>query len=57
MEDKISKKSVKAINLETFIFIIIMLVGFIYISNIMGIGIMFKVIMNTAHDLLSLIHI
>lgn len=52
MEDKISKKSVKAINLETFIFIIIMLVGFIYISNIMGIGIMFKVIMNTAHDLL-----
>lgn len=52
MEDKISKKSVKAINLETFVFIIIMLVGFIYISNIMGIGIMFKVIMNTAHDLL-----
>ena len=52
MEDKISKKSVKVINLETFIFIIIMLVGFIYISNIMGIGIMFKVIMNTAHDLL-----
>lgn len=52
MENMKSQKSVKAVSLETFIFIAIMLLGFAYIANIMGTGIMFKVIMNTAHDLL-----
>lgn len=45
-------RKVKAINLETFLFIAIFLGVFIYIASIMGVGIMFKVIMNTAHDLL-----
>lgn len=52
MEQHGSKKSVKAVSMETFVFIIVILAGFIYIANIMGMGIMFKVIMNTAHDLL-----
>lgn len=52
MQNNISKKKVKSISLETFIFIGVILVTFIYISNIMGAGMMFKVIMNTAHDLL-----
>ncbi len=52
MEQNVPKKSVKAVSLETFVFITIILAGFIYIANIMGMGIMFKVIMNTAHDLL-----
>lgn len=52
MEQNVSKKNVKAVSLETFVFITIILAGFIYIANIMGMGIMFKVIMNTAHDLL-----
>ena len=47
-----SPKRVKAVNLETFIFIGILVIGFGYIASIMGAGIMFKVIMNTAHDLL-----
>lgn len=37
---------------EAVIFIIILSIIFSYISSIMGIGIMFKVIVNTAHDLL-----
>ncbi len=52
MENATSQKRVKSVSLETFIFIAIMLAGFTYIANIMGTGIMFKVIMNTAHDLL-----
>ena len=52
MGQDVSKKNVKAVSLETFVFIAIILAGFIYIANIMGMGIMFKVIMNTAHDLL-----
>ena len=52
MVQDVSKKNVKAVSLETFIFIAIILAGFMYIANIMGMGIMFKVIMNTAHDLL-----
>ena len=52
MEQNVPKKSVKAVSLETFVFITIILAGFIYIANRMGMGIMFKVIMNTAHDLL-----
>lgn len=39
-------------NIEAFIFLGILLFGFFYVANIMGAGIMFKVIMNTAHDLL-----
>lgn len=50
--DTNNKRKVKSINIETFVFIGLLLAGFIYISNIMGAGIMFKVIMNTAHDLL-----
>lgn len=46
------KNRVKAVGIETFVFIGLLLIGFIYVSNIMGAGIMFKVIMNTAHDLL-----
>lgn len=46
------KRKVKSVGLETFVFIFIILAGFIYTANIMGAGIMFKVIMNTAHDLL-----
>ena len=56
MENNISnqkiKTSTRASNIEAFIFLGILLFGFIYIANIMGAGIMFKVIMNTAHDLL-----
>ncbi|WP_296648854.1 CD0519/CD1768 family membrane protein [Romboutsia sp. 13368] len=56
MENNISIRKVKtdtrASNIEAFIFLGILLFGFIYIANIMGAGIMFKVIMNTAHDLL-----
>ena len=47
-----SKRKVKSIGIETFIFLGLLLGGFLYISSIMGAGIMFKVIMNTAHDLL-----
>ena len=51
-ENKLDKKKVKNLELETFIFLAILIGGFGYIANIMGAGIMFKVIMNTAHDLL-----
>ncbi len=47
-----SKRKVKSIGLETFVFLGLLLSGFLYISSIMGAGMMFKVIMNTAHDLL-----
>ena len=46
------KRKVKSIGIETFVFLGLLLGGFLYISSIMGAGIMFKVIMNTAHDLL-----
>ena len=52
MSKDISKRKVKAVNLETFVFLAILIGGFGYIASIMGAGIMFKVIMNTAHDLL-----
>lgn len=56
MENNISnqkiKTSTRSSNIEAFIFLGILVFGFIYIANIMGAGIMFKVIMNTAHDLL-----
>lgn len=46
------KRKVKSISLETFVFLGVLLVGFSYIGNKMGVGIMFSVIMETAHDLL-----
>lgn len=56
MKNNISNQKIKTTtrssNIEAFIFLGILVFGFIYISNIMGAGIMFKVIMNTAHDLL-----
>lgn len=39
-------------NLETFVFLAVLVGGFGYVGSIMGTGVMFKVIMNTAHDLL-----
>lgn len=52
MDTGSSKRKVKAVGLETFVFLAILIGGFGYISSIMGAGIMFKVIMSTAHDLL-----
>lgn len=46
------KRKVKSISLETFVFLGVLLVGFGYIGNKMSVGIMFSVIMETAHDLL-----
>ena len=51
-KNKFSQKKVKNTNLETFVFLAILIGGFWYVGSIMGAGIMFKVIMNTAHDLL-----
>ena len=52
MDTGSSKRKVKAVGLETFVFLAILIGGFGYISSVMGAGIMFKVIMSTAHDLL-----
>lgn len=52
MNKDTKKRKVKSVSLETFIFLAILIGGFVYIANIMGAGIMFKVLMNTAHDLL-----
>ena len=52
MENSIVNQKTKSSNIEAFIFLGILLFGFSYVANIMGAGIMFKVIMNTAHDLL-----
>jgi len=51
-KNKLSQKKVKNTNLETFIFLAVLIGGFGYVGSIIGVGIMFKVIMNTAHDLL-----
>jgi hypothetical protein len=51
-QERLTKRRVKPIGIETFVFITLLIAGFSYIANIMGAGIMFKVIMNTAHDLL-----
>ena len=51
-DEKNQKRRVKAVGLETFVFIGILAIGFGYTASVMGAGIMFKVIMNTAHDLL-----
>lgn len=42
----------KAVSLETFVFLALIIVGFGYIGHQMGMGTMFKVIMATAHALL-----
>ncbi|MEG0051420.1 MAG: hypothetical protein RR712_04505 [Terrisporobacter sp.] len=47
-----SKRKVKTVSLETFVFLAVLIAGFGYVGSIMGAGIMFKVLMNTAHDLL-----
>lgn len=49
---QIKTKKVKDVSLETFVFLIIVVGGFGYIASQMGLGMMFKVIMETAHDLL-----
>ncbi|MCG4586334.1 hypothetical protein L0P56_12630, partial [Anaerosalibacter bizertensis] len=48
---KKQKNLKKAISTETFVFIGISLAILIYLANKMGIGIMFSVMMKTAHDL------
>ena len=47
-----SKKRERSVSLETFVFLAITLGIFGYIASKMGVGIMFSVIMKTAHDLL-----
>lgn len=46
------RKKVKAISLETFVFLVIFIGGFTWIGSVMGVGQMFKTMMATAHDLL-----
>lgn len=46
------RKKVKAVSLETFVFLVIFIGGFAWVGQIMGVGNMFKTMMNTAHDLL-----
>src|SRR3712207_4038797 len=46
------RKKVKAISLETFVFLVIFIGGFAWVGHIMGVGYMFKTMMATAHDLL-----
>ncbi|MCC0635700.1 MULTISPECIES: hypothetical protein [unclassified Clostridioides] len=52
MEKLSEKRRVKAVSMETFVFIVLLAVGFGYVGSIMGAGMMFKVIMSTAHALL-----
>ena len=52
MEKLSDKRRVKAVSMETFVFIVLLAVGFGYVGSIMGAGMMFKVIMSTAHALL-----
>ena len=52
MEKFTDRRQVKAVSMETFIFLILLVVGFGYVGSIMGAGMMFKVIMSTAHALL-----
>ena len=51
-ETSSGKRKVKAVSTETFIFIAVLLIGFGYVGSKMGLGMMFKTIMGTAHDLL-----
>lgn len=52
MKQQENKKQVKAVSLETIVFLVVLLAGVLAVAKVMGLGIMFKVIMNTAHDLL-----
>ncbi|WP_343216817.1 CD0519/CD1768 family membrane protein [Crassaminicella profunda] len=45
-------KTKKEVSMETYVFLIILIVSFWYLASTMGIGIMFNVIMKTAHELL-----
>ncbi len=42
----------KAVSKETFVFLILVIIGFGYLGSVMGVGNMFNTIMATAHDLL-----
>ncbi|SHK13391.1 CD0519/CD1768 family membrane protein [Paramaledivibacter caminithermalis] len=42
----------KSVSKETFVFLALMILSFSYLSSKMGIGVMFNVIMKTAHELL-----
>lgn len=46
------RKKVKAITMETFVFLVIFFGGFGWLGHVMGVGLMFKTMMATAHDLL-----
>lgn len=52
MDSMNGRKKVKAIGIETFIFLVILIGGFYLIGHKMGVGMMFKTMMATAHDLL-----
>ena len=52
MDDTNGRKKVKAVGLETFVFLIVFIGGFTLIGRKMGVGMMFKTMMATAHDLL-----
>ncbi len=52
MDGTDGKKKVKAIGLETFVFLVVFIGGFALIGRQMGVGMMFKTMMATAHDLL-----
>ncbi|MBP1552124.1 MAG: hypothetical protein J6C04_07585, partial [Oscillospiraceae bacterium] len=45
-------KQKKAVSLETFVVLVVIVGGLVALGNVMGIGNMFNTIMNTAHDLL-----
>ena len=47
-----NRKKVKAIGIETFVFLTIFIGGFSWLGSVMGVGPMFKTMMATAHDLL-----
>lgn len=52
MEAAEGKKRVKAVSTETFVFLAVLLIIFGGIGKVMGVGLMFKTMMATAHDLL-----
>ena len=52
MDSMNGRKKVKAIGVETFVFLVILIGGFYLIGRKMGVGMMFKTMMATAHDLL-----
>ena len=42
----------KSVSMETYVFLLVCVVGFGYLISKMGVGVMFNIIMHTAHDLL-----